>query len=65
MKGSVRKFWREKLHNEEDDATKMWHEKFGHDWAAAINSIEFWEEMADPSFVSDEELWAFSLSSAS
>jgi starch phosphorylase len=36
----------------------MWHEKFGRDWAMAINSREFWEKMADPSFVSDEELWA-------
>ena len=37
---------------------KMWHEKFGHDWAAAVNHAEFWEKMADPAFVSDEELWA-------
>jgi glycogen phosphorylase len=58
MKGSVRKFWRDRLTNDQDEATKMWHEKFGHDWAAAINSVEFWEKMADPSFVSDEELWA-------
>jgi starch phosphorylase len=36
----------------------MWHEKFGHDWTAAVNSADFWEKMADPSFVSDEELWA-------
>ena len=58
MKGSVRKFWRERLTNEQDEATRMWHEKFGHDWAMAVNSPEFWEKMADPSFVSDEELWA-------
>ena len=58
MKGSVRKFWREKLTNDQDEATRLWHEKFGHDWAMAINSGEFWEKMADPSFVSDEELWA-------
>ena len=47
MKGSVRKFWREKLTNVEDEATKMWHEKFGHDWAAAINSIERMGTIAD------------------
>jgi starch phosphorylase len=58
MKGPVRKFWREKLTNGEDDACKMWHEKFGHDWAAAIHHTDFWEKMADPSFVADEELWA-------
>jgi glycogen phosphorylase len=58
MKGSVRKFWREKLSNDDDEATKMWREKFGHDWAAAINHSEFWEKAADPTFVTDEELWA-------
>jgi starch phosphorylase len=58
MKGSVRQFWRKKLTNGGDGACKMWHEKFGHDWASAVNHTEFWEKMADPSFVSDEELWA-------
>jgi glycogen phosphorylase len=58
MKGPVRQFWRKKLTNDGDEACKMWHEKFGDDWALAIHSREFWEKMADPSFVSDEELWA-------
>jgi glycogen phosphorylase len=58
MKGSVRQFWRKKLTNGGDGACKMWHEKFGHDWASAVNHTEFWEKMADPTFVSDEELWA-------
>jgi starch phosphorylase len=58
MKGSVRKFWRQRLCNDADEATRMWNEKFGNDWAAAINSVEFWGKMADASFVSDEELWA-------
>src|ERR1700722_18602358 len=58
MKGSVRKFWREKLTNDEDEATKMWHEKFGQDWAMAVKSAELWEKMADPSCLADEELWA-------
>jgi len=58
MKGTVRQFWRKKLTNDGDGACKMWHEKFGDDWAAAVHSLEFWEKMADPEFVSDEELWA-------
>ncbi|MGH7975857.1 MAG: alpha-glucan family phosphorylase [Limisphaerales bacterium] len=58
MKGTVRQFWRKKLTSDGDGACKMWHEKFGDDWAAAIHSPEFWEKMADAAFVSDEELWA-------
>ncbi|MGH7991810.1 MAG: alpha-glucan family phosphorylase, partial [Limisphaerales bacterium] len=42
MKGTVRQFWRKKLTSDGDGACKMWHEKFGDDWAAAIHSPEFW-----------------------
>src|SRR5438128_3604171 len=28
------------------------------DWDTHINSPEFWQRMADPNFISDEELWA-------
>jgi starch phosphorylase len=58
MKGSVRQFWRKKLTDKREGVVKMWDEKYGHDWAAAIHHPEFWEKMADASFVSDEELWA-------
>ncbi len=58
MKGTVRQFWRKRLTEGGDGACKMWHEKYGHDWASAINHAEFWEQMADPAFVADEELWA-------
>ncbi|HEY4952992.1 MAG TPA: alpha-glucan family phosphorylase [Verrucomicrobiae bacterium] len=58
MKGTVRQFWRKKLTDGGNGPVKMWHEKFGHDWAAAVHSQEFWEKMADPAFVADEELWA-------
>jgi starch phosphorylase len=58
MKGTVRQFWRKKLTDGGNGPVKLWHEKFGHDWAAAVHSCEFWEKMADASFVSDEELWA-------
>jgi starch phosphorylase len=43
MKGPVRLFWKRKL---------------GPGWDRDINSREFWERAADPSFFSDEELWA-------
>lgn len=43
MKGPARRFWKRKL---------------GPDWEQNINSPEFWARVADPQFVSDEELWA-------
>jgi starch phosphorylase len=48
MKGTVRRFWRKKLQKECSGA----------DWSAVVNSPDFWQRMADPEFVSDEELWA-------
>ncbi len=58
MKGPVRQFWRKKLTEGKNPAAATCREKFGSDWAAAVNSSEFWEKMTDPEFVSDEELWA-------
>jgi starch phosphorylase len=58
MKGSVRQFWRKKITDNNNGESKMFREKFGADWAAALNHTEFWEKMTDPTFVSDEELWA-------
>ncbi len=43
MKGTLRRFWRRKL---------------GPDWEQDINTEGFWQQMADPEFLSDEELWA-------
>lgn len=62
MKGTVRKFWRQRLIHPEPVAgggtTRFWKAKAGHDWAREINSPDFWKKVADPDFVSDEELWA-------
>ncbi len=58
MKGSVRQFWRRKLNENTNGGTQLFREKFGSDWAAAVNDVEFWQKMTDPAFVSDEELWA-------
>ena len=58
MKGSVRHFWRQKITNNNNGESKMFREKYGSDWASALNHSEFWDKMIDPAFVSDEELWA-------
>jgi len=58
MKGSVRQFWRKKLNDSGNGEAKLFREKFGSDWSAAINHKEFWEKMTCAEFVSDEELWA-------
>ena len=62
MKGTVRKFWRQRLSNGNSsnagDTTRFWKTKAGHDWASEINSPTFWSKMLDQTFVSDEELWA-------
>jgi glycogen phosphorylase len=57
MKGPVRRFWRRHLTGAHD--TSLLHNVPGaFDWDAQINSPEFWKRLADPEFVSDEELWA-------
>ena len=49
MKGTVRRFWRRRLTGADAPIA---------DFDARINSPEFWKQMADPAFLSDEELWA-------
>ncbi|MCX6894566.1 MAG: alpha-glucan family phosphorylase [Verrucomicrobia bacterium] len=51
MKGTVRNYWRHKLNGKASP-------KPGHDWTSEVNSPEFWKKMADPAFLSDEEIWA-------
>jgi starch phosphorylase len=55
MKGTVRGFWRGKLMNNRPAAKGK---APVHDWASEINEPEFWSQMADPEFISDEEIWA-------
>jgi glycogen phosphorylase len=43
MKGTERRFWERKL---------------GPVWEQEVNTPEFWARVADPGFISDEELWA-------
>jgi starch phosphorylase len=58
MKGPVRQFWRRRLTDTANAETQSFRDKFGADWAAALNHADFWARMTDPTFVSDEELWA-------
>ena len=58
MKGSARQFWRKKLSDGTNGETTFFRERFGANWAAAVNDAEFWKRMTDPNFLSDEELWA-------
>ncbi len=58
MKGTVRQFWKRKLNDSSNGEANFFREKFGSDWASAVNHSDFWEKMLNPAFVSDEELWA-------
>ena len=43
MKGPVRRFW---------------HKRLGERWDSEVNRPEFWNQVLDPDFITDEELWA-------
>lgn len=63
MKGPVRRFWRRKLSKDwhasgETETTRFWNNTTGRNWESVINSPEFWDSIADPNFISDEEIWA-------
>src|SRR5205085_12407490 len=61
----VRRFWRRKLsiappvsQPVAGDTTSFWQRQFASSWETDFNAPEFWKRMADPEFISDEELWA-------
>jgi starch phosphorylase len=65
MKGPVRRFWQRKLTNVDPatqrpvgEDTALWDRTPSISLAKQLNSTEFWQKMADPEFISDEELWA-------
>ncbi|HXR06150.1 MAG TPA: alpha-glucan family phosphorylase [Candidatus Acidoferrum sp.] len=67
MKGPVRRFWQRKLADASSppapdpvagDTTAFWRRPPGMGMEKVVNSKEFWQKIADPAFVSDEELWA-------
>lgn len=62
MKGTMRRYWRRKLNGSTPsvggEGTHFFQSKPGSDWASEVNAPEFWQRVADPNFISDEELWA-------
>jgi len=63
MKGPVRRFWRRKFSAaagsiRAGDTTSFWQAGSGSDWERQVNEPGFWQRMADPAFISDEEIWA-------
>ena len=67
MKGPVRRFWKRKIGAATNQAaaagvsgeiTSFWSKKTASTWEKEVDRPEFWEKSMDPSFVSDEELWA-------
>lgn len=68
MKGTVRSFWRRKLRGHWDEFappaekhkgdTRFWSKTASAHWDETIDSTEFWKEIANPEFISDEEIWA-------
>ncbi len=58
MKGTVRRFWRRKLSNSSANPPALGSRRTAADWARQVDSPEFWQRLADPEFISDEEIWA-------
>jgi starch phosphorylase len=56
MKGTLRRFWQQRL--APTAAAPPGFRSSAPDWAAQVNSPEFWQQLADHDFISDEELWA-------
>ena len=56
MKGTVRRFWARKL--SAANTAPAGFRGPAKDWAAQVNSLEFWQNLADDDFISDEEIWA-------
>src|SRR5262249_18086804 len=58
MKGTVRRFWRRKLTGDSLNSVPPNLRVSASEWEREVSSPESWKRMADPNFVSDEELWA-------
>ncbi len=58
MKGTVRRLWRRKLSGDCAGAGASNQRAQSSDWITQLTSPKFWERLADPDFISDEEIWA-------
>jgi starch phosphorylase len=58
MKGTLRRFWREKLTGQSCSSPPAEFRANDNDWEACVTTPEFWNRISDPEFISDEELWS-------
>src|SRR6267378_3451065 len=58
MKGTLRRFWRRKITGQSVNPVEPKFRAASENWEKIVNMPEFWQRMADPEFISDEELWA-------
>ena len=65
MKGPMRRFWRKKMGPASGAAevpaggdTTTFLRRASSDWERDVNDAAFWQQMADPDFISDEEIWS-------
>ncbi len=67
MKGTMRRYWRRKFSTNgrlasgappPGEDSSFWLNQPYVQWERQVNSAEFWQKMADPNFMSDEEIWA-------
>ena len=59
MKGTLRRFWRRKLTGNSVNSVPPELRVSLSGWEKELTKPEFWQRMADPNFISDEEIWAF------
>ena len=62
MKGPVRRFWQNKFspgggRAATEEATAF-PDKTSGGWEHEVNSLEFWKRLAEPDFITDEEIWS-------
>jgi glycogen phosphorylase len=58
MKGTVRGFWRRRLIGQTSDTVHSTMRTPPSDWESSLDAPEFWQRIADPNFISDEEIWS-------
>jgi starch phosphorylase len=58
MKGTVRRYWRRKLTGGSVTSVPETQIITADGWERELSSPEFWKQLEDPAFISDEEIWA-------
>ena len=58
MKGTLRRFWRRRITGQSVNPVEPKFRAAPENWEKIVDMPEFWKRMADPDFISDEELWA-------